>query len=39
MSGFFGDETSTGTGSGFVIDKQGHILTNFHVIQGADRSA
>ena len=33
--GFFGDETSTGTGSGFVIDKQGHVLTNFHVIQGA----
>lgn len=33
--GFFGDETSTGTGSGFVIDKQGRILTNFHVIQGA----
>jgi S1-C subfamily serine protease len=35
-SGFFGDETSTGTGSGFVIDKQGHVLTNFHVIQGAN---
>ena len=35
--GFFGDETSTGTGSGFVIDKQGHLLTNFHVIQGAGR--
>ena len=34
-AGFFGDETSTGTGSGFVIDKQGHVLTNFHVIQGA----
>ncbi len=34
--GFFGDETSTGGGSGFVIDKQGHILTNFHVIQDAD---
>ena len=33
--GFFGDEASTGTGSGFVIDKQGHVLTNFHVIQGA----
>ena len=33
--GFFGDETSTGTGSGFVVDKQGHLLTNFHVIQGA----
>ena len=22
-------------GSGFVIDKQGHILTNYHVVQGA----
>ena len=31
VPGFFGDETSTGTGSGFVIDKQGHVLTNFHV--------
>lgn len=34
--GFFGDETSSGSGSGFVIDRAGHILTNFHVIQGAD---
>ncbi len=34
-AGFFGDETSTGTGSGFVIDKQGNLLTNFHVIQEA----
>jgi S1-C subfamily serine protease len=24
-----------GAGSGFVIDTQGHILTNYHVIQGA----
>ncbi len=26
-----------GTGSGFVIDKEGHILTNYHVVQGAGR--
>ncbi len=25
-----------GRGSGFVIDKDGHILTNFHVIENAD---
>jgi len=24
-----------GTGSGFVWDDQGHIVTNFHVVQGA----
>jgi len=25
-----------GTGSGFVWDKQGHIVTNFHVVERAD---
>jgi S1-C subfamily serine protease len=25
-----------GTGSGFVWDKKGHLVTNYHVIQGAD---
>jgi putative serine protease PepD len=24
-----------GSGSGSILDKQGHILTNFHVVQGA----
>ncbi len=26
---------SEGAGSGFVIDDKGHILTNYHVVQGA----
>ncbi len=32
---FFGDVASEGEGSGVVIDRQGRILTNFHVIDGA----
>jgi len=30
-------ESSTSTGSGFLIDLGGHILTNYHVIEGANR--
>lgn len=26
-----------GTGSGFVLDKEGYILTNYHVVEGASR--
>jgi len=29
-------ERRMGRGSGFVIDKKGHILTNLHVVEGAD---
>jgi S1-C subfamily serine protease len=25
-----------GTGSGFVYDSEGHIITNYHVVEGAD---
>ncbi|MDQ6785284.1 MAG: trypsin-like peptidase domain-containing protein [Acidobacteriota bacterium] len=33
---YFGDvQEGKGTGSGSVIDAQGHILTNYHVIEGA----
>jgi S1-C subfamily serine protease len=37
----FGEPESEGggtaTGSGFVIDTEGHLLTNNHVVEGADR--
>jgi S1-C subfamily serine protease len=36
---FSGQESQRGLGSGFVIDKAGHIVTNFHVVEGADRVA
>jgi S1-C subfamily serine protease len=32
---FYGTVPQEGQGSGFVIDKQGHILTNYHVIADA----
>ena len=28
-------QSSQALGSGFVIDKEGHIVTNYHVVQGA----
>ena len=34
---FYGAVPQQGAGSGFVIDRQGHILTNFHVIENARR--
>jgi S1-C subfamily serine protease len=37
-TGIFMDEFSVpqGAGSGFVWDKDGHIVTNYHVVQGGD---
>ncbi|MGB0384549.1 MAG: S1C family serine protease [Ardenticatenaceae bacterium] len=32
---FFNVMPQEGTGSGFIWDDQGHIVTNFHVIEGA----
>jgi S1-C subfamily serine protease len=32
-------EIPQGTGSGFVWDQDGHIVTNFHVVQMGDRAA
>src|SRR5690606_29244364 len=35
FSFFSGTTFREGTGSGFVYDEQGHIVTNYHVIEGA----
>jgi S1-C subfamily serine protease len=34
---FYGTVPQEGQGSGFVLDRAGHILTNFHVVDGANR--
>jgi S1-C subfamily serine protease len=31
-------EVPRGSGSGFVWDRAGHVVTNYHVIQGADKA-
>ncbi len=36
--GFDVVEVPAGSGTGFIWDEQGHVVTNFHVIQGATRA-
>ncbi len=36
-SGGFGAETQEAQGSGFVYDRQGHVITNAHVVSGASK--
>ena len=33
---FLGVEPDEGSGSGWVLDREGHIVTNYHVIAGSD---
>lgn len=35
--GLFGENKTSDSGSGFILDREGHILTNNHVVESAQR--
>jgi S1-C subfamily serine protease len=35
---FAQEQKSTSTGSGFLVNRRGYLLTNYHVIEGANRT-
>ena len=35
--GLFGENRTSDSGSGFILDREGHILTNNHVVESAQR--
>ena len=37
LAGQSGSEPTGRLGSGFVLDKDGHIVTNYHVVEGAEK--
>jgi S1-C subfamily serine protease len=39
INGYFATQEAAGEGSGFLWDEAGHVVTNFHVINGANSLA
>jgi S1-C subfamily serine protease len=37
MTFFYGEVPQEGQGSGFILDKAGHVLTNYHVVENHNR--
>ncbi|MBL4936628.1 trypsin-like peptidase domain-containing protein [Clostridium sp. YIM B02515] len=37
QQGFFGSQQAQGVGTGMIINEEGYILTNYHVVEGAQQ--